>query len=139
MSALVVQMVTGAQNNTAGAGRAPGAGAGPDGRHLRVGMCCKHFAVYDLEGEGIAQPNGTVSRKMFDARVNNRDMWESYMPAFRACAVTARASHVMCSYNSLNGRPTCGDRGLLTEILREQWAFQGFVVSGCDACSLTAL
>ena len=60
-------------------------------------------------------------------------MWETYMPAFEACIKEAKATHVMCSYNSVNGVPTCGNKGLLTEILRDQWAFDGFVVSDYDA------
>ena len=87
MAELVVGMVTGAQNNSAGKT------LGPDGKHLRVGTCCKHFAVYDLEG--IAGEGGTTNRKSFDAEVNARDMWESYMPAFEACVKGAEATHVM--------------------------------------------
>ena len=83
MGELVVGMVTGAQNNSVGEG-------GPDGKHLRVGMCCKHFAVYDVE-----TPPGGHDRFSFDAQVNARDMWESYMPAFRKCIVEAQSSHVM--------------------------------------------
>ena len=70
MSRLVVEMVTGAQNNT------PGEPAGPDGRTVRVGMCCKHFAVYNAEG-GVG---GYHDRYTFNATVNARDLWESYMP-----------------------------------------------------------
>ena len=125
MAALVVAMVTGAQNNTVGEP------LGPDGKHLRVGTCCKHFAVYDLEG--VAGEGGTTNRKQFDARVNARDFWESYMPAMKACVVKAQSSHVMCSYNAVNGVPACANRGLLTTVLREQWNFSGFVVSDYDA------
>ena len=41
--------------------------------------------------------------------------------------------HIMCSYNSINGVPTCGDKDILTTVLREQWGFEGFVVSDYDA------
>lgn len=89
MGDLVVQLVRGAQNNSAGSS------TDADG-HMQAGTCCKHFAAYDIEGGA-----GTPSRVSFDAEVNARDMWETYMPAFKACVVEARSSHVMCSYNSL--------------------------------------
>jgi beta-glucosidase len=59
---------------------------------LTVGMCCKHFAAYDLEDRPTA-------RYTFNATVGARDLWETYLPAFKACVVDAAASHVMCSYN----------------------------------------
>jgi beta-glucosidase len=114
-------MVTAAQNNGAGSQVV-------DDGYLRVGMCCKHFAVYDVEGGG-----GTKDRYTFNAEVGARDLWEYYLPAFKACAVEAKAAHVMCSYNALNGVPTCANEGLLTEILRNQWDWDGFVVSDYDA------
>ena len=76
---------------------------------------------------------GTADRFTFNAELNARDMWETYMPAFKACITEAKASHVMCSYNSVQGVPTCGNKGLLTTILRDQWGFDGFVVSDYDA------
>jgi len=93
MAQLVRSFVTGAQNNTEGNSTDAG------GKHLQVGMCCKHFAAYDVEGGG-----GTAPRFQFDAEVNGRDFWEYYMPAFRACVAEARGSHVMCSYNAVNGQ-----------------------------------
>lgn len=60
-------------------------------------------------------------------------MWETYIPVFRACVDFAQAAHVMCSYNSINGIPTCGDPKLLNGILRDQWEWPGFVVSDYDA------
>ena len=74
MGQLVVSYVDAAQN-------------GSHGTHLLSGMCCKHAAAYDVEG----------GRYTFDAMVDKRNLWESYLPALRACVVEARASHVMCS------------------------------------------
>merc|ERR1712096_113513 len=51
----------------------------------------------------------------------------------KAAIVRGKASHLMCSYNAVNGKPTCANDGLLTEILRDQWGFDGFVVSDYDA------
>ena len=115
MSRLGVALIIGAQGNT------PGSPVGPDGKRIRVAMCCKHFAAYNTEAKCLS-----------DARVDSRDFWETYMPAFRACAVEARATHVMCSYNAVNGVPTCASKGLLTGVLRDTWDFDGFVVGDYD-------
>ena len=82
MSRLVVQFVRGAQQD-----------ATPDGGDgaLQVGMCCKHAAAYSVEDRPI-------QRYQFNATVDARELWESYLPAFRACALEAGATHVMCSY-----------------------------------------
>jgi len=101
---------------------------GPDDEYLLASCCCKHYAAYDLE----KLANGT-DRTQFNAIVNVRNMWETYLPVFKACVVEAQSSSVMCSYNSINGVPTCGDKLLLNDILREQWGWDGFVVSDYDA------
>eukprot|EP00040_Diaphanoeca_grandis_P032448 m.196622 g.196622 ORF g.196622 m.196622 type:complete len:903 (+) comp32628_c0_seq1:29-2737(+) len=119
MARLTVEWITGAQNNSAGNS------VGPDGS-LLSGLCCKHFAAYDLEDQPTA-------RQQFNANLSSQSMWETYMPAFEACIKEGKATHVMCSYNAVNGVPTCGNKGLLTEILRDQWNFDGFVVSDYDA------
>ncbi len=120
MSGLVTNLVLGIQNNSAGNA------ADADGR-LLAGACCKHFAVYDLE-------TVPTDRHHYDAaNVTARNFWETYMPAFKACVQEAKGSHVMCSYNSLNGVPTCANGGLLNTVLREKWGFDGFVVSDYDA------
>jgi hypothetical protein len=84
------------------------------------------FLVSDVE-------NQPVYRTHLDVVVNTRDMWESFTPAFEACVIEAKASSVMCSYNAINGVPTCADPNLLNGILRNRWNFQGFVVSDYDA------
>jgi beta-D-xylosidase 4 len=63
---------------------------------LKVGATCKHFAGYSLE------QSAGISRFEFDARISARDMQETYLPAFQACA-DAKVSSVMCSYNLING------------------------------------
>eukprot|EP00945_MAST-04E_sp_MAST-4E-sp1_P005245 g5245.t1 len=122
MRELVVNFVTGSQNNSRYATY------GPDGKTLQAGACCKHFAAYDIEGGA-----GTGDRYHFDSVVNGRDMWETYMQGFEGCIKEAKAMHVMCSYNALNGVPTCANNGLLNEILRDAWKWEGFVVSDYDA------
>ena len=116
--ALVSAYVNGMQNSSA-----PGvAEAGP----LLMGACCKHYAVYNVE-------KIPTDRTLFDANVNARDLWETYAPVFESCIVGGHSQSVMCSYNSINGVPTCASYGLLTTMLRGLWNFSGFVVSDYDA------
>jgi beta-glucosidase len=92
-------------------------------RYLKVAACAKHYAVH-------SGPEGL--RHEFDAVASPKDMAETYLPAFRAL-VDAGVESVMCAYNRVNGEPACGSPTLLQEILREQWGFQGHVVSDCWA------
>ncbi|XP_065196530.1 uncharacterized protein LOC135828022 [Sycon ciliatum] len=101
-------------------------GNGSSPRYMQAAACCKHYAAYDLE-------TVPVDRYHFSATVDARNMWETYMPVFRACVHFAQGAHVMCSYNAINGVPTCADKGLLSGILRDQWHWPGFVVSDYDA------
>jgi len=110
-----------------GAQTADTATEGGAGR-LLAGACCKHLAAYDLE-------NHPAPRILFNAVVRSRDMFESYLAPFRACVLEQHALHVMCSFNSINGVPACGDPQLLNGVLREKWNWTGFVVSDYDAWS----
>lgn len=101
---------------------------GDDDKFLQLISCCKHYVAYDLENLA----NGTI-RLDYNAIVTPRDFWETYMPVFHACVVEAQAGSVMCSYNALNGVPTCGNSYILDDILRKQWNWDGFVVSDYDA------
>jgi len=116
-AALTEAMVTSAQEPLDGP-----SGSGP----MTAAACCKHFAAYDVE-------DVPVSRVQFDAQVDTRNMWETYLPVFQSCVQNAQAAHVMCSYNSINGVPTCAEPRLLNGILRKQWNWPGFVVSDYDA------
>src|ERR1051325_9482349 len=72
-------------------------------------------------------------RHAFDARAFERDLRETYLPAFRATVTVAKAASVMCAYNRTNGEPCCASKELLTDILRGEWKFDGYVVSDCGA------
>lgn len=76
---------------------------------------------------------GVEQRYTFSANVSVRNFWETYLPVFKACVVEAQGAHVMCSYNALNGVPTCASEPLLNGILRRRWHWEGFVVSDYDA------
>ncbi|KAL0324997.1 UNVERIFIED_CONTAM: putative beta-D-xylosidase 7 [Sesamum radiatum] len=100
-----------------------------DGR-LQVSACCKHFTAYDLDNwKGI-------DRFTFDAHVTKQDMADTYQPPFKSCVEEGRASGIMCAYNLVNGVPNCADYDLLTKTAREEWGFQGYITSDCDAVSL---
>ncbi|PQO96670.1 glycoside hydrolase family 3 [Massilia phosphatilytica] len=84
----------------------------------------KHFAVH-------SGPEST--RHVADVFVSRHDLEDTYLPAFRAAIVDAKAGSIMCAYNRVNGQPACGSDLLLKEHLREAWGFKGYVVSDCDA------
>ena len=88
---------------------------------------CKHLVAYSLEGGDTVDDNAT--RHNFNAVVSAQDMSESYLPAFHQCVTKGKPGQVMCSYNELNGIPTCARSDLLNDTLRTMWKFEGFVVS----------
>ena len=79
-----------------------------------MAACCKHYAAYDLESD-------PQSRFTFNAIVDAVNWAETYSPVFRECVVRSKVQHIMCSYNSINGVPTCGLDDILTTVLRDQW------------------
>eukprot|EP00743_Colponemidia_sp_Colp-15_P004970 GILK01005356.1.p1 GENE.GILK01005356.1~~GILK01005356.1.p1 ORF type:complete len:759 (-),score=104.49 GILK01005356.1:232-2175(-) len=99
---------------------------GPDPNYVQVVATCKHF---DLHGGPEDKPE---DRMQFDAVVHMRDWIETFRPPFQRC-VEAGVMSIMCSYNSINGVPSCLNRELLSDLLRSDWKFEGFVVSDCGA------
>ncbi len=97
---------------------------GDDPRHLKLVATPKHFAVHS---------GPEALRHGFDARVSLRDLHETYLPAFRACIVEAKAASIMPAYNRTNGEACAASPKLLGEILRGAWGFKGYVVSDCGA------
>ncbi|MCS2406250.1 hypothetical protein NXY31_18110 [Bacteroides salyersiae] len=67
--------------------------------------------------------------------ISPRDLWETYLPAFKALVQQGGIKEVMCAYNRFEGEPCCGSNRLLYNILREEWGFDGLVVSDCGAIS----
>eukprot|EP00257_Ricinus_communis_P020591 XP_015579855.1 probable beta-D-xylosidase 5 isoform X2 [Ricinus communis] len=94
---------------------------------LKVSSCCKHYTAYDLD-----KWKG-VDRFHFDAKVTKQDLEDTYQPPFRSCVEEAHVSSVMCSYNRVNGIPTCADPDLLKGIIRGEWNLDGYIVSDCDS------
>ncbi|MDS0524213.1 glycoside hydrolase family 3 C-terminal domain-containing protein [Clostridium sp. SHJSY1] len=95
-----------------------------DGKYLKIAACAKHFAVH-------SGPEGL--RHEFNAVVSEKDLFETYLPAFEACVKEADVEAVMGAYNRTNDEPCCGSKILLKDILRGKWKFKGHVVSDCWA------
>jgi beta-glucosidase len=97
---------------------------GTDPNYLKVIATPKHFAVH----------SGPESdRHRFDVMPTPHDLWDTYLPAFRATIVEAKADSIMCAYNAVDGFPACANKELLGTILRKDWGFKGFVTSDCGA------
>lgn len=102
---------------------------GLEGNHphyLKSVACVKHFAVHS---------GPEHNRHSFNANPSDFDLWDTYLPAFRTIITKGKVHGVMCAYNRLYGNPCCGSSKLLQEILRNQWKFEGYVVSDCWAVS----
>ncbi len=116
ISQYVLQLISGLQG-------------GIDPPQFKIAASCKHLAAYDLElWQGIA-------RFSFDAVVSSQDMSEFYLPTFRTCVRDAKVASVMCSYNKINGIPSCANSWLLQDLLRGEWGFDDnrWVTADCDA------
>ncbi|XP_039068691.1 beta-xylosidase/alpha-L-arabinofuranosidase 2-like [Hibiscus syriacus] len=100
---------------------------GGDPSRLKVAACCKHYTAYDLDNwKG-------VDRYHFNAVVTQQDMDDTFQPPFKSCVVDGNVASVMCSYNQVNGKPTCADPDLLAGVIRGQWKLNGYIVSDCDS------
>jgi len=97
---------------------------GNDQKYLKVVSTPKHYAVHS---------GPEPERHRFDAAITERDLRETYLPAFRATVTEGQAGSVMCAYNRLNGEPACANTHLLGDVLRGEWGFKGYVVSDCGA------
>ncbi len=97
---------------------------GKDPRYLKVVATPKHYAVHS---------GPEPQRHVFDARVSDYDLVNTYLAAFRATVVEGQAGSIMCVYNAVAGVPGCASKDLLQDRLRDQWGFQGYVVSDCGA------
>jgi beta-glucosidase len=97
---------------------------GDDPHYYKVIATAKHYAVHS---------GPEPSRHEFDVHPSERDLTETYLPAFRASVVDAKAYSVMCAYNAVDGVPACANTDLLEKRLRGDWGFPGYVVSDCGA------
>ena len=97
---------------------------GNDPNYFKVISTAKHYAVHS----GPEQ-----ERHKFDAWCSERDLYETYLPAFEAVITEGKAFSVMGAYNRFWNKPCCASDLLLDEILRKKWGFMGYVVSDCGA------
>ena len=95
---------------------------GDDPQYLKTSACAKHYAVHS---------GPEPERHEFDVTVSARDLWDTYLPAFRTLVREAGVSGVMCAYNRYEGQPCCGSDKLMRRILTYEWDFQGYVTSDC--------
>ncbi|KAK1354270.1 putative beta-D-xylosidase 2 [Heracleum sosnowskyi] len=97
------------------------------GDRLKVAACCKHYTAYDLDNWS------GVDRFHFNAKVSKQEMVDTFDVPFRSCVLEGKVASVMCSYNQVNGIPTCADPKLLKDTIRGDWRLNGYIVSDCDS------
>lgn len=96
-----------------------------DSRYKKLLACAKHFAVHS---------GPEWNRHILNLNnINQRDLWETYLPAFKSLVQEADVREVMCAYQRLDDEPCCGNTRLLQRILRDDWGFKYLVVSDCGA------
>ena len=93
-------------------------------KYLKAAACAKHFAVHS---------GPEPLRHQFNAVIDQRDLRQTYLPHFEALVTEAKVEAVMGAYSAVNGHPCCAHPQLLKEILRDEWGFDGHVVSDCGA------
>ena len=98
-----------------------------DAKYRKLWACAKHYAVHS--GPEYTRHSANLTN------VSPRDMWETYMPAFKRLVQDAKVPEVMCAYQRLDDDPCCGSQRLLQTILRDEWGFEYLVVSDCGAVS----
>ena len=98
-----------------------------DAKYRKLWACAKHYAIHS--GPEYTRHTANLTD------VSPRDMWETYMPAFKTLVQDAKVREVMCAYQRLDDDPCCGSQRLLQQILRDEWGFEYLVVSDCGAVS----
>jgi beta-glucosidase len=96
----------------------------PTHKYRKTDATAKHFAVHS---------GPEVDRHHFDVYPSERDLYETYLPAFKALVQEANVASVMGAYNRVNGESASASQRLLIDVLRKDWGFTGYVVSDCDS------
>ena len=97
---------------------------GPKDGYFKTHACAKHYAVHS---------GPEPLRHSMNVEPTNRDLWETYLPAFKALVKKGNVREVMCAYQRFEGKPCCTSDRLLIDILRNKWGYDGLVVTDCDA------
>ncbi len=97
---------------------------GDHSKYMKAAACAKHFAAH----------SGPEEIKFgFGAVVDWKDLYETYLPAFKAAVQDGNVESVMGAYSMMNGEPGAASKTLLTDILRTDWGFKGYTTSDCGA------
>ena len=127
-----------------------------DAAHLQASACCKHYAANSMEDSEVAGEHHTrysmdanvTQQDLVDSgvardpashtphlplQVTQQDLVDSYLLPFQACVEKGKVTSLMCSYNAINGIPSCANPWLLQTVARDAWAFDGYITSDCDA------
>ena len=97
---------------------------GNNDKYYKTHACAKHYAVHS---------GPEPLRHSMNVEPTNRDLWETYLPAFKALVKKGNVREVMCAYQRFEGRPCCTSDRLLIDILRNKWGYDGIVLTDCDA------
>ena len=97
---------------------------GNDPNYFKTHACAKHYAVHS---------GPEPLRHSMNVDPSNRDLWETYLPAFKALVKKANVREVMCAYQRFEGKPCCTSDRLLIDILRNKWGYDAIVLTDCDA------
>ena len=97
---------------------------GNDSRYFKTHACAKHYAVHS---------GPEPLRHSMNVEPTNRDLWETYLPAFKALVMKGNVQEVMCAYQRFEGTPCCTNDRLLIDILRNKWGYKGIILTDCDA------
>jgi len=97
---------------------------GDDEKYFKTHACAKHYAVHS---------GPEPLRHSYNASVSMRDLWETYLPAFKTLVIDGDVQEVMCAYNRYEGVPCCASDRLLQNILREKWDYDAIILTDCDA------
>ncbi|MEY8759059.1 glycoside hydrolase family 3 C-terminal domain-containing protein [Chryseobacterium tongliaoense] len=97
---------------------------GNDPEFFKTHACAKHFAVHS---------GPEWNRHSYNAEISKKDLYETYLPAFKALVQEGNVREVMCAYNAFDGQPCCANDFLVTDILRGKWGYDGMIVSDCWA------
>ena len=97
---------------------------GNDDKYFKTHACAKHYAVHS---------GPEPLRHSMNVEPTNRDLWETYLPAFKALVQEGNVREVMCAYQRFEGKPCCTSDRLLIDILRNKWGYDGIVLTDCDA------
>ena len=123
---LTTKMGLAVVNGLQGTAFSPSSKVAPS-KYRKLLACAKHFAVHS---------GPEWNRHQFNIEnLPSRDLWETYLPAFKSLVQEGQVAEVMCAYQRIDGEPCCGNSRYEQQILRDEWGFKGLITSDCGAIS----